>query len=155
MVVFDFDGVFTDNKVYVDQDGAEAVVCDRGDGMGIALLRERGVRAMVLSTEVNPIVSARCRKLKLPTQQGLEDKARALAGVARENGLDLNRVVYVGNDINDLACMKLAGFAVAVADAHPSVLDVADLVLTRTGGHGAVREICDLILEHVNRENLR
>src|SRR5262249_23959569 len=147
IVIFDFDGVFTDNKVHVDQDGRETVVCDRGDGMGVSLLRKSGIPAMVLSTEVNPVVSARCRKLQLPHKQGLEDKARALAELARESGVDLNRAIYVGNDVNDLECMKLVGYSIVAADAHPSVLPYAGLTLSRTGGHGAVREVCDLILE--------
>lgn len=153
MVVFDFDGVFTDNKVYVQQDGCETVRCDRGDGMGISLLRKSGVPAMVLSTEANPTVGARCRKLNLSFQQGLADKARTLREVAAETDLDLERTVYVGNDVNDFECMRVVGFAVAVADAHPSVLACADLVLSRPGGDGAIRELCDLILERTKRKN--
>jgi N-acylneuraminate cytidylyltransferase len=155
MVVFDFDGVFTDNKVYVHQDGCETVLCDRGDGMGISLLRQSGVPAMVLSTEVNPIVGARCRKLNLPSRQGLTDKAQTLKGIATETDLNLQRVMYVGNDVNDLECMRLVGFSVAVADAHPSVLACADLILCRPGGNGAIRELCDLILERMKRKNSR
>lgn len=155
LVVFDFDGVFTDNKVHVHQDGSEMVVCDRGDGMGLSLLRKSGTPVMVLSTEVNAVVAARCRKLDLPSRQGLADKAGALKEIAADAGWDLQRILYVGNDVNDLECMGLVGFAVAVADAHPSVLAGADLILSRPGGNGAVREICDLILESTKRKNSR
>ena len=151
-MVFDFDGVFTDNKVHVSEEGRETVVCDRGDGMGISLLRKQGVPATVLSTEANPVVAARCRKLNLPCRHGLDDKALALRELVSDRNLDLGRVLYVGNDINDLQCMNQVGYAVAVADAHPSVLAAADLILSRPGGNGAVRELCDLILERMNRK---
>lgn len=149
LLVFDFDGVLTDNRVYVFQDGREAVACNRGDGMGLAMLRERGVPMAVLSTEVNPVVDARCRKLKLECQHGLGDKRSALVALAREKNVDLRNVVYVGNDVNDLGCMEVAGFAVVVADAHPSAREKADFVLSHPGGAGAVRELCDLLLQHM------
>ncbi len=146
LVVFDFDGVFTDNRVLTTDEGHEAVFCDRGDGMGISLLRERGVQMTVLSTETNSVVDARCRKLKIPCRHGLADKAAILAGELRERSIDPQHVIYVGNDVNDLGCMQLVGFAVAVADAHSAALDAADLLLTKPGGKGAVRELCDLVL---------
>jgi N-acylneuraminate cytidylyltransferase len=149
LVVFDFDGVLTDNRVYVLEDGREAVVCDRGDGMGLSLLRAGGVPIVVLSTEENPVVAARCRKLQLEYRHGLADKAAALQALAREKHVDLQHVVYVGNDVNDTACMDAAGFAVAVADAHPAAKEHADFVLSRPGGAGAVRELCDLLLQHL------
>jgi YrbI family 3-deoxy-D-manno-octulosonate 8-phosphate phosphatase len=155
LVVFDFDGVFTDNRVIVFTDGSEGVVCDRGDGMGISLLRKRGIEMVVLSTEVNPVVDARCRKLEIPCRHGLADKAAALAALIAEKKLAADRVVYVGNDVNDLGCMELVGFSVAVSDAHRCVRERADLVLTRRGGHGAVREFCDRALRELAKENGR
>jgi N-acylneuraminate cytidylyltransferase len=149
MLVFDFDGVFTDNRVYVFQDGREAVACNRGDGMGLSMLVAQNLPIVVLSTEVNPVVAARCRKLRLEYQHGLADKRAALVALAAEKKVDLRRVVYVGNDVNDLGCMEAAGFAVAVADAHPAALAKADLVLSNRGGDGAVRELCDLLLQHM------
>jgi YrbI family 3-deoxy-D-manno-octulosonate 8-phosphate phosphatase len=150
LVVFDFDGVLTDNRVLVSDDGGEAVLCDRGDGMGISLLRQRGVEMIVLSTETHPVVEARCRKLALTCRQGLADKAAALAAIIEERRIAAERVVYLGNDVNDLGCMQLVGFSVAVADAHPIVLQQADLVLSRQGGRGAVREFCDRVLNTRN-----
>lgn len=149
LVVLDFDGVLTDNRVWVTESGSEAVACDRGDGMGLAMLRARGVEVVVLSTEQNPVVAARCRKLGIPCQQGVDDKAAALRMLAAQRGMDLTEVIYLGNDVNDLECLRLAGCGVAVADAHPTVLAAADLVLKRPGGHGAVRELCDLLLERM------
>jgi len=152
LVIFDFDGVFTDNRVIVFDDGREAVVCNRGDGMGLALLREHKVPMIVLSTEKNPVVQARCAKLGMEFQQGLSDKLAVLHRLAAENKIDLAHVVYVGNDVNDLACMQAVGFAVAPSDAHPLARQHADLVLTSPGGYGAVRELCDLIVDHLTRK---
>ncbi len=146
LVVFDFDGVFTDNTAFVDQDGVESVRVHRGDGMGIELLREAGVDMFVLSTEPNPVVAARCRKLKLPYLHGVGRKGEALAGILAERGADPSRTIYVGNDVNDLPCFPLVGCALVVTDAHPAALAQADLVLARRGGDGAVREVCDRIL---------
>ena len=147
LVVFDFDGVMTDDRVWVDQDGRESVAAHRGDGMGIALLHKAGIPAVVLSTEPNPVVAARCEKLQLPVQQDLKDKAVALRKLLAERQVDPAQVVYLGNDINDLPCFPLVGCAVVVADAHPTAKAAADLVLAYNGGHGAVRELVDMILK--------
>lgn len=148
LLVLDFDGVMTDDRVWVNQEGGEAVVANRRDGLGIAMLRKQGIPMLVLSTETNPIVSARCRKLELPAIQGVADKANALRSLLVERQLDPQHVVYLGNDVNDLPCFSLVGCAIAVADAHPDVIAQADLVLTHRGGHGAVRELCDRILQN-------
>jgi len=145
LVVFDFDGVMTDDRVWVDQDGREMVAANRRDGMGIAMLRKAGIPAVVLSTEENPVVAARCRKLGLPIQQGIKDKAAALSQLLAERQVDPAQVVYLGNDINDVPCFPMVGCAVVVADAHPAAFDQADMVLSYPGGHGAVRELCDLL----------
>lgn len=145
-VVLDFDGVLTDNRVWVSEAGAEAVAFDRSDGMGLARLRQAGVDVLVLSSEVNQVVAARCRKLGLSYQQGVADKRKALEDWAASRGIDLRRAMYVGNDVNDLDGMDTVGVAVAVADAHPMVRARADVILTRPGGRGAVRELCDWIL---------
>ena len=121
---------------------------NRSDGWGIARLRESGVPVVVLSTEINPVVAARCQKLGIEYAQGLAEKSEALAQLALRLGIDLKYVAYVGNDVNDLTCLRMVGLPVAVRDAHPRVLQTAKLVLTCDGGHGAVREMCDLILEH-------
>ncbi|OGO10296.1 MAG: hypothetical protein A2Z66_08545 [Chloroflexi bacterium RBG_13_66_10] len=147
LLVLDFDGVLTDNRVWLDADGAEWVAAHRGDGWGIARLLESGVQVVVLSTETNPVVAARCRKLGIPAIQGVREKGPALLDLLRERGVAHDRVVYVGNDVNDLPCFPLAGCAVTVADGHPKALQEADLVLRARGGRGAVRELCDILLE--------
>ncbi|MGH9101856.1 MAG: KdsC family phosphatase [Acidimicrobiales bacterium] len=145
LVVMDFDGVLTDNAVWIAEDGAELVRCDRSDGLGIERLLAAGYSVVVLSSERNPVVTARCRKLGLPVHQGVRDKLGALASLLEERRVDRRSVLYVGNDVNDAECLRLAGIAVVVADAHPAVVPLADVVLTNRGGHGAVRELSDLL----------
>jgi len=147
LVIFDFDGVMTDDRVWVDQDGHEAVAANRRDGMGIAALHKAGIPMVVLSTELNPVVSARCRKLQLPVIQASSDKSASLRLLLQERQLDPSHVVYLGNDVNDLPCFPLIGCSVVVADAHPDVIPHADIVLSHPGGHGAVRELCDRIIQ--------
>lgn len=144
-VIFDFDGVFTDNSVIVSQDGTESVICSRSDGLGLAKLRSIGLHCVVVSTEVNPVVSRRCEKLKIAVQQGIDDKASIVAAWAEAQGILLEDVAYLGNDINDLTALGIVGFPCAVADAYPEVLDIALFVTERPGGKGAVRELCDAI----------
>ncbi|MBA4380706.1 MAG: hypothetical protein C0393_08550 [Anaerolinea sp.] len=147
LLVLDFDGVLTDNRVWVDQDGREMVAANRSDSLGINLLRQAGVETVVLSKETNPVVAARCRKMNIPYIQGEDDKETALKKLLAERHIDPACTVYLGNDVNDLPCFPLVGWAVAVADALPEVARQADYVLTRRGGRGAVRELCDLILD--------
>ncbi|MCP4892234.1 MAG: HAD hydrolase family protein, partial [Actinomycetales bacterium] len=147
-VVFDFDGVMTDNAVYLSEDGKESVRCNRGDGWGIARLRDAGIRMAVMSSELNPVVHARCEKLGLECFQSLgRDKVQKFTAWCTEHDLDLAHTVYVGNDANDVDCLATAGMGVVPADAHRSARRVADWVLAGEGGKGAVRELCDLILE--------
>lgn len=146
LVVLDFDGVLTDNRVWVDQDGREAVTASRGDSMGIHLLKQTGVEVIVISTEVNSVVAARCKKMKIPAISGTWDKAGELKKYMDEHGYKSENVVFLGNDVNDLPCFPIAGFAAAVSDAEPEVLRRADQMLAHKGGHGAVRELCDKIL---------
>ena len=145
-LVTDFDGVHTDDHAYVGQDGTEQVRVSRGDGMGVSRLRRTGVPFLILSTEVNSVVASRADKLKVQVMHGVEDKAAALRAWIAEQDLDPARVAYVGNDVNDLTAMAIVGWPVAVADARPEVKAHARIVLSRDGGKGAVREICDRIL---------
>ena len=151
LVVFDFDGVMTDNRVWVNERGEEWVACNRSDGLGLEMLRRLGLELLVLSTERNGVVAARCRKLGVACEQGLADKAARLVTLLHERGIDASDVIYVGNDVNDLGCMRAVGCAVAVADAHPDARRAAHILLSRDGGHGAVREICDRIAAHLSR----
>ncbi len=145
-VVMDFDGVFTDNRVLVLENGTEAVLCDRGDGWGIARLRERGIPMVVISTETNPVVEARCRKLELECFTGVDDKVHVMLAWLQSRRISAENTVYIGNDVNDLDCMRSVGCGVAPADAHPAVKAVAKVVLEHRGGRGALRELAELIL---------
>lgn len=155
LVVFDFDGVMTDNRVLVMQDGTEGASCDRSDGLGVGMLKAAGMPMLVLSKEQNPVVGARCRKLGLECHQGIDDKLTKLRDLLASRGLSMADIAYVGNDINDLACMREAGLPIAVADAYPPVLAAARMVTFRPGGRGAVREVCDALLEAMRRSAQR
>jgi YrbI family 3-deoxy-D-manno-octulosonate 8-phosphate phosphatase len=144
LVAFDFDGVFTDNMVYVLQDGSEAVRCNRSDGIGLQKLKKMGIKTVIISTESNPVVSARAQKLNIQCFQNCEDKRQTLTSVAREFGIALDEIAFVGNDINDLECLTCVGLPIVVQDAHPEVISLAAYRTEAHGGHGAVREICDL-----------
>ncbi|MFI9249262.1 cytidylyltransferase domain-containing protein [Streptomyces sp. NPDC053069] len=145
-VVLDFDGTQTDDRVLIDSEGREFVSVHRGDGLGIAALRRSGLKMLILSTEQNPVVAARARKLKLPVLHGIDRKDLALKQWCEEQGIAPERVLYVGNDVNDLPCFALVGWPVAVANAHDVVRGAARAVTTVPGGDGAIREIASWIL---------
>jgi 3-deoxy-D-manno-octulosonate 8-phosphate phosphatase (KDO 8-P phosphatase) len=147
LVILDFDGVLTDNRVYVMEDGREAVACHRGDGWGIGLLRQAGIDVMILSTESNPVVSARAEKLGIECRQNCPDKAVATAELLEEKGVDPARVMYIGNDTNDAGAMALVGHPAAPADAHPNIVKIAKTITDAKGGHGVVRELADLLVD--------
>ena len=147
LLVLDFDGVMTDNRVLVTDDGREAAFCNRSDGMGLSALRHAGVPMLILSTKKVPIVVHRARKLKLECVHGSDDKWASLKELLDARGIDPDRVAYVGNDVNDLDCMEHVGFPISVADGYPEVLRVAKYITRRPGGFGAVREVCDAILK--------
>ncbi|GAB4493988.1 MAG: N-acylneuraminate cytidylyltransferase [Anaerolineales bacterium] len=149
LLALDFDGVVTDNRVWVDEDGRESIAAYRGDSLIMSKLRAAGTEVVILSSEVNPVVAARAKKMRVEAIHGigLDDKAEVLKKLLAERKIDPAQVVYIGNDLNDLPCFEVAGWAVAVADAQPEALRAADYVTKKPGGHGAVREICDLILQ--------
>jgi len=151
LVIFDFDGVVTDNRVWTDQDGRESVAAYRSDSLHIKTLREKGIETMILSSEPNSVVQARAKKMGVEAIHGvgMQDKGRVMREVLEQKKLNAENVVYVGNDLNDLPCFEIAGWNVAVADAYPEVVRAADFVLTKNGGYGAVRELCELILKNL------
>ncbi len=147
LIVLDFDGVMTDDLVTVDENGTESVRCSRSDGLGIRLVKEAGIAVVVISSETNRVVAARCKKLGIDFVQGTLQKTEKLREYCQEKKIDSADAVYVGNDVNDIACFPVVGCALVPSDAHEKALAAADIVLTRTGGHGAVREACDRILD--------
>lgn len=147
LAVFDFDGVFTDNRVWVNEQGEELLAFSRSDGLGLRRLEEVGVGALILSMETSPIVGARARKLGVECVQGVQDKLSVLRRRTEELDVALEATAYVGNDINDADCLRAVGVPVVPADAWPEVRPLANWVLTRAGGTGCVREFCDAVWE--------
>ena len=148
LFAMDFDGVFTDNRVFIDETGREMVVCDRSDSLGLKMLREQrpDVKVFVISKETNNVVRARCDKLKIACMTGIDDKLTIFKDIVSRENVDIEEVAYMGNDINDLECISFAGIGIAVADSDPRVFSVADYITRKGGGRGAIREIVDIIL---------
>lgn len=146
-VVFDFDGVFTDNRVLVQEDGTEYVFCSRADGLGLQALGKVGIRSIIISTESNPVVKSRAEKLKMECVHGCPDKGVELQRQLSARGYAPHEVAYVGNDVNDRDCLLYVGVPICVSDAHPDVKPLARLTTTLRGGHGAVREVCDFLIQ--------
>jgi 3-deoxy-D-manno-octulosonate 8-phosphate phosphatase (KDO 8-P phosphatase) len=145
LVVFDFDGVFTDNRVWVNERGEEMLAFSRSDGLGLRRLDEVGVEYLIVSTEPNPGVGARAEKLGAACVQGVEDKLAIVRSESERRGITLEDVAYVGNDVNDADCLRAVGLPIVPADAWPEVRPLARWVLERPGGAGCVREVCDAV----------
>ncbi len=146
LIVYDFDGVLTDNRVLVDQNGTEAVFCHRGDGLAISLIKKMDKPQVIISTETNAVVKVRANKLAIDVIHGVEDKLSVLTKYCQERGVDLNDVLYVGNDINDLEVMKAVGYPVAPQDASQTILDIAQVIVPQNGGDGVIRKLYDNLL---------
>lgn len=153
LIICDFDGVITDNRVWVNQDGTESVAAYRSDSLRVKELRSTGIEVMILSSEMNRVVAARAKKMGVEAIHGvgIREKGMVMREVLQQKKIDPQNVIYVGNDLNDLPCFEIAGWSVAVADAYPEVLRAADFVLSKAGGHGAFRELCDLLLSRAQR----
>ena len=150
LIVYDFDGVMTDNKVLLSQDGQESVMLNRADGLGISLFKNKGVKQMIISTETNPIVTLRAEKLEIDVMQDVKDKKSAIITICDKMNYDLSKIIFVGNDVNDLEAMKIVGVPIAPHDAHNEILNIAAIVTKAKGGDGVIRELFDLI----NNSNL-
>lgn len=140
-IIYDFDGVMTDNRVLVDQNGTESVFVSRSDGYGIAKIKELGIPQVIISTETNPVVERRAEKLKLDVVHGVADKGNAVREYCEKHGYDLDRVVFMGNDLNDLPAMKIVRHRAAPADAEKEILEIADWISEKNGGYGAIRDL--------------
>jgi len=147
LFVFDFDGVLTNDLVYLNQIGEESVVCSRSDGLAFDVLRKLDKPAYILSTEKNPVVSMRAKKLKIEALQGVADKVIAIKTLTSKINCSLNNVLYLGNDINDYLAMQLCGYKICTADSHPKIKKISDICLKSNGGDGAVRELIEDVLK--------
>ncbi|PCJ22119.1 MAG: hypothetical protein COB04_01315 [Gammaproteobacteria bacterium] len=146
-VIFDFDGVLTNNTVLVDKSGGEWVRCSRSDGLAFDALKKSEILSFIVSTEKNGVVTARANKIKVPVVQGVEDKVKAIKDLSLKHDLDLKRVLYVGNDLNDYYAMSLCGISACPIDSHPRILDLASFILNTKGGDGVVRELVEDVFE--------
>ena len=144
--VFDFDGVLTNNLVHLDQNGKESVSCSRADGLAFDVLRKLDKPAFILSTENNPVVTMRAKKLKVPVVQGVADKVEAIKKLVNKNSYNLKNILYVGNDLNDYLVMQLCGYTVCPADSYPKIKEISHVVLKINGGNGVVRELREDVL---------
>lgn len=149
LFVYDFDGVMTDNKVYIDQNGKEMVQVNRADGLGISEIKNLGIKQIIISTEENPVVSVRAKKLGIPYLQDVKNKEIALQDYCKKNSIELKQVGYIGNDSNDKDAMEIVGFTFCPVDAHKTIKEISDHVFERTGGDGVIRELSDLIKENI------
>jgi 3-deoxy-D-manno-octulosonate 8-phosphate phosphatase (KDO 8-P phosphatase) len=147
LIVFDFDGVLTDNKVLVDQNGNESVSCSRSDGLGFDVLKILRKSAYIISTEKNLVVSARAKKLNIPVLQGVRDKSHIIKNISKEKNVKLSKILFVGNDLNDYYAMQLCGYSACPSDSHPKIKDIASFVLKTKGGNGVLRELLEEVFE--------
>ncbi|MBF0466462.1 MAG: HAD hydrolase family protein [Nitrospirae bacterium] len=153
LIVYDFDGVMTDNKVIIREDGLESVVVNRSDGLAVGMIKDMGIPQVIISTEKNRVVETRARKLNIDVYYGIDDKAVLLKEYCGNNGIPLEEVVYLGNDINDEACMRIVGHPVCPSDASREIKEVAEIVLTAAGGCGVVRELLYYLDDTSNDKN--
>lgn len=153
-IFYDFDGVMTDNRVLVNDTGFESVFCNRSDGLAIAEFRHLGIHQAIISTETNDVVELRAEKLKIPVIHKLDsqalDKGTVLKQYCGENGISLERAIFIGNDINDLPALKLVGYPCCPADPEIEVRSYCESqngwISTKPGGYGVVRELMRVLL---------
>jgi len=146
LFVFDFDGVLTDNFVYLDQDGHESVRCSRADGLAFDVLKKLNKSVYILSTEKNTVVSARAEKLKVPVLQGIKNKEEALRSLASNLGYQFDKILYVGNDLNDFKVMNICGLSACPANSHEKIKKISTVILKTNGGNGVIRELLEDML---------
>lgn len=145
MMVYDFDGVMTDNRVLLAEDGKESVFVNRVDGLAVSAIRKLGIKQIIISTEKNKVVKARADKLKIGMIQSVNDKRKVLSNYLKLKSINPRNVVYIGNDLNDLPAMNLVGWPIAPSDACREVKSIAKIVLNKKGGQGVIREVFDIL----------
>ena len=145
LIVYDFDGVMTNNHTIVFEDGTEAVIISRADGLGVDIIRKYNIPQMIISTESNSVVSRRASKLRIDVLQNCKDKKDALVNICKDKEYDISKVIFVGNDLNDIDVMKMVGYPVAPYDAHPLVIDISIYVTKAKGGNGVIRELAEIL----------
>ncbi|MBI88604.1 MAG: haloacid dehalogenase [Candidatus Marinimicrobia bacterium] len=147
LIVYDFDGVMTNDYAYIDNKGNEFVQVSRKDGLGVSLIKKLGIKQIIMSSEHNKVVTSRAEKLNIKCIQGIKNKKDTLSKYCVENNFDLEKVGFIGNDLNDLEAMSVVGKSFCPADANKKIKDVANFVMNTNGGNGVIRELYDLICE--------
>jgi len=147
LIVYDFDGVMTDNKVIIFEKGEEAVTTNRSDGLAVSMIKKRGIPQVIISTESNKVVTIRAKKLGIPVLRNIKDKKRCLVEYCKKNKYDLKKTIYIGNDVNDLEAMQIVGIPICPADAHQDIKNISKYILKKKGGKGVIREFNDLIAQ--------
>ena len=149
LLVLDFDGVLTDNFVYVSENGIESVKCNRSDGIGISRIKKLGIKVIIISTEKNKVVTVRANKLKVDVIQGVNDKKIAVKSISKKLDIPLTKIAFLGNDINDIPAFEIVGYPMGVLDSYKEILPFINFQTQKKGGEGAVREVCDLIYNSI------
>jgi YrbI family 3-deoxy-D-manno-octulosonate 8-phosphate phosphatase len=148
ILFLDFDGVLTDNSVYVSSDGTEIVRCYRGDGIGLRQIQDAGISVCIISAEVNDVVKVRAAKLDIKhVHTSVANKLSVVRRVLTEFSIKPSQACFIGNDLPDIPSMSYVGLSACPIDAEREVLRVAKLVLPRKGGRGCVRDLCNHLLE--------
>lgn len=152
LLISDFDGVMTDNRVLIDETGKESVYVSRADGQAVHLLRSMGIDIVIMSTEINGVVGKRAKKLNVECIQNITNKAECLKLYCKKKNIALQNIAYIGNDINDYEAMQLVGIKIVPNDAYDVVKNIADYVTNTKGGYGVIREIVDVIKENIDKD---
>lgn len=147
LIIYDFDGVMTDNSVFINELGQESVKVNRADGLAVSEIKKMDIKQMIVSTESNPIVSKRAKKLNILCYQNIKDKAVFLSDFCKEKKYSLRETIFIGNDINDKSAMLLVGNKFCPSDAHDDIIQIADYIFKRKGGDGVIRELLDILNE--------
>ena len=147
LIAFDFDGVFTNNQALIFEDGSEAVFVNRSDGLAISKLRETGFKMIIISSEKNNVVKTRAQKLNIPVINGVINKKEALLEYCFQEGFDIKKTIFVGNDINDKEVMMSVGIPICPNDAYSDIKKISKIILTKCGGEGVIRELMEMILQ--------
>ncbi len=148
LIVYDFDGVMTNNTVIVSECGFESVIVNRSDGLAVEIIKSKGIPQLILSKEKNKVVATRAAKLGIPVLHGIDDKKTILQNYCKCHSIDLNKVVYIGNDLNDVPVMSVVGHPMTPQDAYIEAKTIATFIIPVTGGNGVIREL----LNHIKFE---
>tara|TARA_B100001250_G_C19209801_1_gene533153 strand:+ start:51 stop:533 length:483 start_codon:yes stop_codon:yes gene_type:complete len=147
LLVYDFDGVMTDNKALIFPNGDEAVFINRSDGLAIKKIKSLNLQQLIISSEKNNIVQKRAQKLNIPAINGIDNKLNQLKKYIKINNIKIDNVAFIGNDINDLEVMTEVGICISPADAVEEILKISDFITHAKGGSGVIREIYKKIYE--------